>query len=226
MGYGKGHGVGAGTARGKTERVAVPAMPMPLAILCCIINFLIPGLGTILAGFTACCCARNEDMSGCSRIGSFCISFSIGILQLLTTALLLLGWIWSCVWGVFFLGMSAEYYHDNPVGGGTVLHPSGQTTVVVQPGSAGYQYGYPTQQPPQGYNQPQPGYSPQQPGYNPQPQPGYQPVQGGYAPQPGYGQQPQPGYPPPQQGYPEPPPPYTENEAHVATPSAPPAHKM
>lgn len=45
MGKGKGSGDGAGGARGKTMRVAVPAMPMPLAILCCILNFLVPGLG-------------------------------------------------------------------------------------------------------------------------------------------------------------------------------------
>lgn len=46
MAGGEGHGMGSGLARGKTERVAVPAMPMWLAIICCILNFLIPGLGT------------------------------------------------------------------------------------------------------------------------------------------------------------------------------------
>ena len=45
MGKGDGHGMGSGLARGKTERVAVPAMPMWMAIICCILNFLIPGLG-------------------------------------------------------------------------------------------------------------------------------------------------------------------------------------
>ncbi|XP_053378232.1 protein SPEC3-like [Mercenaria mercenaria] len=224
MGYGQGHGFGTGMARGKTERVAVPAMPMPLAILCCVLNFLIPGLGTMLAGLSVCCCSRNEDMSAGSRVGSCCISFAIGLLQLLLTALLLLGWIWSCVWGVFFLGMSAEYYHDNPPEGGTVLRPGGtQSTVVVQPGSAGYQYGYPASQPVQPYTG---GYSPQQPqqGYPPPQQQGYPPPQQGYAPPQ------QQGYPPPQQqgypqssGYGEAPPPYTESET---TPSAPPEHKM
>ena len=45
MAKGEGQGDGAGTARGKTERVAVPAMPMWLAITCCVLNFLIPGFG-------------------------------------------------------------------------------------------------------------------------------------------------------------------------------------
>lgn len=202
MGHGDGHGTGSGDARGKTQRVAVPAMPMPLAILCCILNFLVPGLGTIIAGFGACCCSRNEDMSTGSRVGSCCISFGIGFLQLLTTALLLLGWLWSCVWGVFFLGMSSEYYHDNPPDGGTVLHPGGgQATVVIQPGNPGYHYGYPSAQP----AQPFPGFSPQQQQYHDQPQ-----------------QYPYPG-PQPQMGYGEPPPPYTERET---MPSAPPEFKV
>ena len=33
--------------RDKTERIAVPAMPMPAAVVCCILNFLIPGFGKI-----------------------------------------------------------------------------------------------------------------------------------------------------------------------------------
>ena len=47
MGFGEGRGFGLGMARGKTERVAVPAMPMPMAILCCVLNFLVPGLGKL-----------------------------------------------------------------------------------------------------------------------------------------------------------------------------------
>lgn len=47
MGQGSGGGMGSGKARGKTMRTAVPAMPMPLAILCCVLNFLVPGLGNV-----------------------------------------------------------------------------------------------------------------------------------------------------------------------------------
>lgn len=32
-------------ARGKQGRIAVPAMPRPMAILCCVLNFIVPGLG-------------------------------------------------------------------------------------------------------------------------------------------------------------------------------------
>ena len=59
MGKGDGHGMGSGLARGKTERVAVPAMPMWMAIICCILNFLIPGLGKETSDRVA----RNADFS-------------------------------------------------------------------------------------------------------------------------------------------------------------------
>lgn len=116
-----------------------------------------------------------------------------------------------------FLTFSAEYYHDNPPDGGTVLH-SGNSTVVVP---SGYPRSYPIQ------TQPQPTGYLAQPGYQ-QPQPGYPAIQ----PQAGYGQpyqgynQPQTGYSQPHpggslaKGYGEPPPPYTET-----VPSAPPADK-
>ena len=47
-GSGKGCGKGDGSGedyKGKTERLAVPAMPAPAAVICCVLNFLIPGLG-------------------------------------------------------------------------------------------------------------------------------------------------------------------------------------
>lgn len=219
MAKGEGQGDGAGTARGKTERVAVPAMPMWLAITCCVLNFLIPGFGTIIAGFSTFCCARNEDMTAAKRVGSCCISFSIGLLQLLSVAILLLGWIWSCVWGVFFIGMSTEYYHDNPpdnTRGAIVTQPTAQSTVIVQPTVPGGSV-YPRQQqqaPP--WPQPAPQPAPQ---WNPQNQPqGYQ----GYGPHSNTGMAPYAGQ-APYQPYGEPPPAYEE---HQTTPSAPPAEKM
>ena len=44
-GKGEGHGDGSGDYKGKTDRIAVPAMPMPMAVICCVLNFLIPGFG-------------------------------------------------------------------------------------------------------------------------------------------------------------------------------------
>ncbi|KAH3893371.1 uncharacterized protein LOC127860008 [Dreissena polymorpha] len=218
-----GSGTGHGEARGKTERIAVPAMPMPLAIICCILNFLVPGLGTIIAGFSAFCCSRNEDISCCNRLGSCMLNFGIGLLQLLTSVILLLGWVWSCFWGTFFIGMSSEYYKDNPVGGGTVLHTGQGQAVLIQPGSANYPRCYPTQAQGQGQPtsfpaQPYPSYhGPPHSGYQDQGQYGFQGQQFNQG-QHGFQGQPGPFNQPPH-GYVEPPPPYTERDIR---PSAPP----
>ncbi|XP_069142048.1 proline-rich proteoglycan 2-like [Argopecten irradians] len=200
-----GAGIGDGTlrARGKKKRIYIPALPMPLATLCCVLNFILPGLGTIVAGLCVCCCSRNEDMGGGEQCGSCTLSILIGLLQLILTALVI-GWVWSCVWGVMMIGMSTEYYHDNPAHSDTSSYP-------VNPehqGNPGNQYGspgqtgvppnqtYPYQQGQSGYQPGPGGYQPAPGGYQQVPQPGpagYQPGPGGYQPgqQPPYNQ-PQP----------------------------------
>ena len=55
-------------------------------------------------------------MSGGERFASCCISFGIGLLQLLTTVFCFIGWIWSCVWGGFFIVTSGNYnVYQGPV---------------------------------------------------------------------------------------------------------------
>ncbi|XP_039249012.2 protein SPEC3-like [Styela clava] len=87
-------------------RQAIPAFPMPLAVILAIVNFLLPGFGTIFAGFGVLCCG-NTDQSGGGRVGTFCINFWVGILQLLT-AWLIIGWVWSIIWGIAFIASAGE----------------------------------------------------------------------------------------------------------------------
>ncbi|KAL5014041.1 hypothetical protein ScPMuIL_008311 [Solemya velum] len=117
-------------ARGKTERLAVPAMPMGVAILCCVLNILLPGIGTMVAGLSPFCCARNEDMGCGERCGSCYIGFLIGFLQLILVPLLFIGWIWSIIWGISFIGMSGEYYRDTTMSGVVISTP---VTVISNP---------------------------------------------------------------------------------------------
>ncbi|OWF55708.1 proline-rich proteoglycan 2-like [Mizuhopecten yessoensis] len=237
-------GVGSGDgnlrARGKKKRIYIPALPMPLATLCCVLNFVVPGLGTIVAGICVCCCSRNEDMGGGEQCGSCTLSILLGLLQLILTALII-GWVWSCVWGVMMIGMSSEYYHDNPAHGDTATYPvnpqqqvipgnqygtPGQSgvppnqTYPYQPAPVGYQQG---QQPP--YSQPQPYQPPAQP-YQPPAQP-YQPPAQPYQ-QPGQPYQPPVGFPPPEPNpkmAPQAPPqapPYSEHRVEPSAPMEPP----
>ncbi|KAK3588568.1 hypothetical protein CHS0354_026173 [Potamilus streckersoni] len=97
----------------KDERYVVPALPMPLAVICCILNFLIPGFGTIVAGISVLCCARTDDMTSQEKCGSCLTVIGIGFLQLLLTVCFLIGWIWSCIWGVTFIGMSSNHFDED-----------------------------------------------------------------------------------------------------------------
>jgi len=86
-------------------RQAIPELPMPLAIVLLIVNILLPGIGTIIAGFSVFCCG-NIGESGGSKFGTFCINFWVGLLQLLTCWIFFIGWIWSILWGIAFVTLA------------------------------------------------------------------------------------------------------------------------
>ncbi|XP_030854573.1 protein SPEC3-like [Strongylocentrotus purpuratus] len=154
-------------------RAAIPSMHIAMAVTCLILNIFLPGIGTIVAGFAVFCCA-NPGQSDGGKVGTFCLNFWVGILQLFLT-LFLVGWIWAIIWGTVMIAMSADYH--NP---GTLTTMT-TGTVVTNSTVVNTQQMQVTQPPQQGYNQP-----PQQ-GYNQPPQQGYN-----QPPQQGYNQPPQP----------------------------------
>jgi len=105
-------------------RAAIPEMHIAAAIICLILNIFFPGIGTIVAGFCVFCCG-NPGQSGGGKVGTFCINFWVGLLQIGTVWFFLLGWIWSIMWGAAFLGMSANY------------HSGGDDVTVVTSGGGG-----------------------------------------------------------------------------------------
>lgn len=102
-------------------RQAIPALHIAAAVLCLIFNIFFPGIGTIIAGFAVFCCG-NPGADGGSKVGTMCINFWIGLLQIGTVWFFFLGWIWSIMWGAAFIGMSADY------------HSGGDTTIVATGG--------------------------------------------------------------------------------------------
>jgi len=83
-------------------RKAIPELPLPLAIVLLVVNCLLPGVGTIIAGFSVFCCG-NIGESGGSKFGTFCINFWVGLAQLFTVVGFLFGWVWSILWGIAFV---------------------------------------------------------------------------------------------------------------------------
>ncbi|KAH3839181.1 uncharacterized protein LOC127879758 isoform X1 [Dreissena polymorpha] len=92
-------------------RDSIPAMKRPVAITCLVMNILLPGLGTFVAGLSTLCGStiRFKTMSTQKVILS---NTSVAFLQFLTAFLFLLGWIWSIVWGVAFLTISDDYFKN------------------------------------------------------------------------------------------------------------------
>ncbi len=65
---------------------SVQKCPGEWGLIFFIVNICLPGIGTIGSGF----CASN---------GANCNAFIVGILQLCTVPLFLIGWFWSIWWG-------------------------------------------------------------------------------------------------------------------------------
>ncbi|KAK3093546.1 hypothetical protein FSP39_017105 [Pinctada imbricata] len=90
-------------------RDSIPAMSKPLAITCLICNIILPGLGTFISGLSVLCCSRIRfKESTKSRV--LLVNTWVAFLQFVTSFILLLGWIWSIVWGTNFLSFTDEYY--------------------------------------------------------------------------------------------------------------------
>ena len=105
-----------------------------VAIVLCIVNICIPGFGTIISGFLALCGAANPDSHSHSKIATFCVNFWVGLLQLATVIIFLLGWVWSIIWGIMFITQS-QFWHNPPTV--TTMTTTTTNTHVAAPAPAG-----------------------------------------------------------------------------------------
>lgn len=94
-------------------KMTLPPMHMCMAVTCLVLNFLIPGFGTMLAALGVFCCVRPSSAWTVRRqLGACGLNIAIGLAQLLLTPVLLLGWVWSILWGFAFVGVSHAEYHS------------------------------------------------------------------------------------------------------------------
>ncbi|XP_022253962.1 uncharacterized protein LOC111088358 [Limulus polyphemus] len=92
-------------------RKAVPLMPVSLSLLLCILNVLTPGIGTLLAGCTIVCGCRTEYSS---RVKAIFLNILAAILQLIL-APIVIGWVWSIMWGITFVNISVTKELQEPI---------------------------------------------------------------------------------------------------------------
>ncbi|XP_006824383.1 uncharacterized protein LOC102809471 [Saccoglossus kowalevskii] len=86
-------------------KMCLPMFPMCFAATCLIFNIVIPGSGSILAAFGALFCCNKTSFG--LRAAHFCFNFWCGIFQL-AFAILIVGWIWSVLWGLMYVGFALD----------------------------------------------------------------------------------------------------------------------
>ncbi|UJR15512.1 hypothetical protein I4U23_002453 [Adineta vaga] len=85
-------------------RRAVPQMPRVLAIICFVLNLILPGTGTLISAFAVFCCGKQDYEK---NIVACLYNILAAILQG-ATIFILVGWIWSVRWGILFVQLSGN----------------------------------------------------------------------------------------------------------------------
>jgi hypothetical protein len=85
-------------------RKAMPVMPKPLAIACCLLNILFPGLGTLISSVSVFVCATHGYDT---NVKAFLVNFLAFLLQL-CSAIIIFGWIWSIKYGLLFIQLASN----------------------------------------------------------------------------------------------------------------------
>ena len=86
-------------------RRAIPTMPKPMAIICCVMNILLPGTGTLVAAFSVICCDTKHGYS--NNIFAFLMNLCAFILQF-CSCIIIFGWIWSIKYGLLFVRLTSK----------------------------------------------------------------------------------------------------------------------
>ncbi|XP_070180660.1 protein stum homolog isoform X2 [Littorina saxatilis] len=83
---------------------SIPCMPLPVAIICCIFNIVVPGLGTFISAWTCLC--------GCkTRLGAPAKAFGCNLLAAflqMVSFVIIVGWVWSIIWGMNFVQIATS----------------------------------------------------------------------------------------------------------------------
>ncbi|XP_077520821.1 protein stum homolog isoform X2 [Amblyomma americanum] len=89
-------------------RKAVPLLPLPVAVALCLLNVLLPGVGTLLSAVAALCGCRTEHPSRWTAAGYALLA---ALLQAIT-APFVVGWVWSIMWGIAFVNVALSKDHQ------------------------------------------------------------------------------------------------------------------
>ncbi|KAH3898212.1 hypothetical protein DPMN_022433 [Dreissena polymorpha] len=91
-------------------RVAIPFLPLGVAVVCLLMNIVLPGSGTVLSGMCIFCCATPRIPSKYDQDSAAvcCVNVLVGMAQFFTTTFLLVGWFWGVSWGIKMIHLSLQ----------------------------------------------------------------------------------------------------------------------
>eukprot|EP01080_Neovahlkampfia_damariscottae_P003816 gene3816-6977_t len=75
----------------------VPSIGKTFSIICLVLNIILPGTGTMMAGAIACLKPTLNPAKLTSNLTNAKWCFFLGLLQFILT-FLVIGWIWSVIW--------------------------------------------------------------------------------------------------------------------------------
>eukprot|EP00043_Microstomoeca_roanoka_P010510 m.99738 g.99738 ORF g.99738 m.99738 type:complete len:253 (-) comp14913_c1_seq9:2280-3038(-) len=115
-------------------RHALPIMRPSAAMTLCVINIILPGFGTMIAGALVLCGVLDPPSERRSKGRTASKNLLMGFLQLLLAGFILVGWIWSIIWGLCMISDSSQWGHERsltPEETTVEGHPSSATTTTV-----------------------------------------------------------------------------------------------
>jgi len=63
----------------------------------------------MLSGLSAFCCGKSRMHSREKKLVTVCcVNFMVGIMQFFTVTFLLVGWVWSLVWGIYMVILAGQ----------------------------------------------------------------------------------------------------------------------
>jgi len=87
-------------------RKALPVLPLFIAIPLAVLS-IVPGLGTFIAAFFTLCFPHASDACCGSKSSGFFVNIAAALLQVIT-APIMVGWIWSCIWGMTMVQLARK----------------------------------------------------------------------------------------------------------------------
>ncbi|XP_045187275.2 protein stum homolog isoform X3 [Mercenaria mercenaria] len=84
---------------------SMPKLPLAAAVICCLLNIIVPGFGTLISAFTVLCGAPTALNR---KTAAFLFNLLSAFLQMVTF-IIIVGWVWSILWGMNMVTLAMNW---------------------------------------------------------------------------------------------------------------------